>query len=93
MTKPVGSYPANGWGLHDMHGNVWELCRDVSRVTSSARTRTDPFQDPSSLDRAARGGCWYEPGHRCLSTARIPVQARGRGSGLGFRAALVSTEP
>jgi formylglycine-generating enzyme required for sulfatase activity len=57
VTKPVGSYPANGWGLYDMHGNVCEWCRDVSRVP--LRARTDPFQDPSSLDQAARGGCWY----------------------------------
>jgi formylglycine-generating enzyme required for sulfatase activity len=91
VTKPVGSYPANGWGLHDMHGNVWEWCRDVFGTTP--RVRTDPFQNPSSLDRAARGGCWYEPGHRCLSTARIGILVKGRGSGLGFRMALVSTDP
>jgi formylglycine-generating enzyme required for sulfatase activity len=91
VTKPVGSYPANGWGLHDMHGNVWEWCRDV--FETAPRVRTDPFQNPSSLERAARAGCWYEPGHRCLSTARIGILVEGRGSGLGFRVALVSTEP
>jgi formylglycine-generating enzyme required for sulfatase activity len=95
VTKPVGSYPANGWGLHDLHGNVWEWCRDVSSVTSRALTCTDPdpFQNPSILDRAVRGGCWYEPGHRCLSTTRISMPVRGCGSGVGFRVALVSTEP
>jgi formylglycine-generating enzyme len=90
-TKPVGSYPANAWGLHDMQGNVWEWCRDV--YPRPPVRGVDPFQRPSSLDRTIRGGCWYEPGHRCLSTTRAPIRAKGGGSGLGFRVALVSTEP
>jgi formylglycine-generating enzyme required for sulfatase activity len=90
-TKPVGSYPANGWGLHDMHGNLWEWCRDVARIPS--RFRTDPFQRPSTLERAARGGCWYEPGQHCLSTSRISLPTLARGSGLGLRVGLFTTEP
>jgi sulfatase modifying factor 1 len=90
-TMPVGRYPANAWGLHDMHGNVWEWCRDG--YTTERSGGTDPFERPSSTsDRTFRGGSWYDEGHRCLSTTRAWGRVDGRGSGLGFRVALVSTE-
>jgi formylglycine-generating enzyme required for sulfatase activity len=79
-TTPVGSYPPNAWGLHDMHGNVWEWCRD-------GFTRLGAGTDPP--ERVIRGGCWHNPGSMCLSTTRGPGEVRQRGSGLGFRAALV----
>jgi len=88
-TTPVGRYPANGWGLHDMHGNVWEWCRDG--FTSTPRGDTDPVEEPGSSRRTYRGGCWHNPGALCLSTARAWGEVSDRGSGLGFRVALVPT--
>ncbi|AGA24492.1 hypothetical protein Sinac_0029 [Singulisphaera acidiphila DSM 18658] len=90
LTKPVGSYPGNAWGIHDMHGNVWEWCCKINRP-GLAR---GPFAavKKSTPEQTIRGGCWYEPGHQCLSTTGLSLQVNGRGSGLGFRVALVSTE-
>jgi formylglycine-generating enzyme required for sulfatase activity len=86
-TTPVGSYPANAWGVHDMHGNVWEWCLDG--YTRTLAGGTDPFGGEPSMGPVIRGGCWYEEGHRCLSTTRFAGRVNGRGSGLGFRVALI----
>jgi formylglycine-generating enzyme len=88
-TTPVGRYPANAWGLHDMHGNVWEWCLDG--FTETPRGGTDPLEPSSSSRRIYRGGCWHNPGVLCLSTARGWGEVNNRGSGLGFRVALVPT--
>ncbi len=53
---PVASYPANAWGLYDMHGNVWEWCLD-SYAAYSAGAVTDPFVT-GGPDRVIRGGSW-----------------------------------
>jgi formylglycine-generating enzyme required for sulfatase activity len=87
-TTPVGSYPPNAWGLHDMHGNLCEWCRDG--FTKSPGGGTDPFEEPTSLQRMFRGGCWHHSGASlCLSNERSWGEVDARGSGLGFRVALV----
>jgi hypothetical protein len=48
-------------------------------------------EEPSSSRRTYRGGCWHNPGTQCLATARGRGDRSTRGSGLGFRVALVPT--
>jgi formylglycine-generating enzyme required for sulfatase activity len=86
-TTPVGSYPPNAWGLHDMHGNLWEWCLDGYQRRPVGGT--DPLEEPTSPERVIRGGCWHDWGSSCLSTSRGPGEVSQRGSGLGFRVALV----
>ena len=85
-TTPTGRYPANAWGLLDMHGNVWEWCLDG--YADALPGGRDPLGALSSTRRSYRGGCWHNPGSLCLSTSRGWGGPEDRGSGLGFRVAL-----
>jgi formylglycine-generating enzyme required for sulfatase activity len=89
-TTAVGHYRANAWGIHDMHGNVWEWCRDG--YADKLKGGTDPLLVNSTGSRAYRGGCWHNPGILCLSSSRASGEVNDRGSGLGFRAAMIQTD-
>ena len=66
---PVGQKPANRWGLHDMHGNVWEWCWDWYGSYSSA-AQTDPTGASSGSGRVFRGGGWVISAERVRSAYR-----------------------
>jgi formylglycine-generating enzyme required for sulfatase activity len=83
-TTPVGSFPANAWGLYDMHGNVYQWCQDGIRDYPQ-KDVTDP-QGPDGGDfRIVRGGSWYkEPGY-CRSAYRHRGEPAMRYGNVGLR--------
>ncbi len=86
QTTDVGQYPANDWGLHDMHGNVWEWCEDTWHVDySGAPTDGSSRVGDSSTSYVVRGGSWiFEPGI-CRSAYRSFIPRGGRSNFIGFR--------
>jgi len=69
-TQPVGSYPSNGWGLNDMHGNVWEWCSDWYESNYSSSSQTNPIGPSLGVSRVFRGGGWDGHERFCRSSDR-----------------------
>jgi len=93
QTAPVASFPANAFGLHDMHGNVLEWCEDLY---DADYYRKSPEKDPPGPQqssevtpaRVLRGGSWYSPPEYCRSAYRRANPPDVRLNIIGFRVAL-----
>jgi len=82
----VGSYPPNGFGLFEMHGNVWEWCADVYDANEYRRGDvTDPTEPAEGDVRITRGGCYGAVGSSCRSARRGTVTMNDRSAVNGFR--------
>ena len=86
FTAPVGEYTANDFGLHDMHGNVWEWCSDWYE---KEYYENSPLQDSRGPDegtlRVFRGGSWVSSSQICRSAYRNRFSPDSRFDYLGFR--------
>ena len=95
QTTDVGTFPANGFGLYDMHGNVWEWCLDHwhdnyegAPNNGSAWIDSDESEEKSSDEnksRVVRGGSWYLDPEYCRSAIRYNYTPGDRYYDVGFR--------
>ena len=91
-THPVGQKSPNGFGLYDMHGNVWEWCWDWYDESYYIQSPTDDPTGPAGgSDRVLRGGSWGGGAaevRTCRSAWRGWQPSESRHGTLGFRLAL-----
>jgi formylglycine-generating enzyme required for sulfatase activity len=89
----VGDYPPNAWGLHDMHGNAFEWCRDWyhRKLPGGADPDLHDAKDSAArsehgaISRVRRGGCWADEGWPCRSAFRLRFEPERRYDHIGFR--------
>jgi formylglycine-generating enzyme required for sulfatase activity len=73
-TTVVGIFPANGWGLHDMHGNLWEWCEDDWHGSYEGAPNDGSAWvklDQKNTSKVVRGGSWINDPYYCRSASRI----------------------
>ena len=83
-TVPVGSFPANPWGLYDMHGNVWQWCQDLLSDQYPKGDAVDPV-GTTGENRVIRGGSWIDSPIECRSAYRGGSRPALRHSLVGVR--------
>jgi len=95
QTTGVAEFGPNGWGLYDMHGNVWEWCQDFWHDTYDGA----PSDGSAWLTggnrglRVVRGGSWFNYPSYCRSASRQPSHLSFRNKTTGFRIAWSGPPP
>ena len=91
-TVPVGSFPANGFGLHDVHGNVWEWVQDCWNNSYDGAPRDGTaWENGDCTLRVLRGGSWHFKPRNLRSADRLRDTTGFRNSYGGFRVARTLT--
>ena len=92
VTVDVGRYRPNAWGLHDMHGNVWEWTRSAYKAY--------PYRDDDGRNHLAagdrgvvRGGSWQDRPERCRSAFRLSYPTWQKVHDVGLRVVCEVTPP
>jgi eukaryotic-like serine/threonine-protein kinase len=92
----VGSFPPNGFGLYDMHGNLWEWCLDewvnsYNGAPTDGSARGDSKSRNGSKSRLLRGGAWDSIAVDCRTAYRYHVLASNRNDYIGLRVVISSS--
>jgi uncharacterized protein (TIGR02996 family) len=85
---PVGlpDYPPNAWGLYEMHGNMWEWCRDAYDASFGKLPAKDPIREKQhAVSCVLRGGSWFSEAYKCRAAYRHHVGPGTGAAALGLR--------
>ena len=87
-TVPVGSFAANAWGLHDVHGNVWEWVQDCWNNSYAGAPSDGSARESRNCSlRVLRGGSWRGTPKLLRSANRSGFPSAARNNDVGFRVA------
>jgi formylglycine-generating enzyme required for sulfatase activity len=91
---PVGAKQPNPWGLYDIHGYLWEWCRDRPHATyrSAPVDGSAWVDDGIAQQRVLRGGSWKDPAEKLSSSYRRFAPETLRDDAVGFRCVLAEQD-